>query len=153
MSVVANQMHGPACSWYLPCDSLVHATQHNGSKLSGVKRQKFPVYTGRSVPGFRWNLLTPSTGDEWDVNGELWQGQKELKIIIFNILDLYFLARNARIFFLENGGSSCLQNTHKSTLRHISEGRNLSNRVSENFWLIKKSNCRTGLFESKTIAY
>ena len=52
------------------------------------------------------------------------EGAKE--ILIFSILDLYFLARNAMFFFLENGGSSCLQNDiYRSTLRQISEGRNL----------------------------
>jgi hypothetical protein len=52
------------------------------------------------------------------------EGVKE--ILIFNILRLYFLARNSMFFFHENGGSSCLQNViHKSTLRQISEGRNL----------------------------
>jgi len=48
------------------------------------------------------------------------------EILIFNILDLYFLARNSMFFFLENGGSCCLQNDiYESTLRKISEGRNL----------------------------
>ena len=66
------------------------------------------------------------------------EGAKE--ILIFSILDLYFLARNAMFFFLENGGSSCLQNDiYRSTLRQISEGRNLYNRLFKNFCLIKKS--------------
>jgi len=52
------------------------------------------------------------------------EGTKE--ILIFNILDLYFLAQNALFFFLEYGGSSCLQNDiYRSTLHQISGGRNL----------------------------
>jgi len=52
------------------------------------------------------------------------EGTKE--ILIFSILDLYLLARNAMFFFLEYEGSSCLQNDiYRSTLRQISEGRTL----------------------------
>jgi hypothetical protein len=52
------------------------------------------------------------------------EGTKE--ILIFNILDLHFLARNAMFFFLQYGGSSCHQNDiYRSTSRQISEGRNL----------------------------
>jgi hypothetical protein len=50
------------------------------------------------------------------------EGAKD--ILIFNISDLYFLARNAMFSCLENVGSMSPKYL-QSTLRQISEGRNL----------------------------